>query len=188
MRLRGQKLKENPDLLDDSLLNDIDQTCAASMDGPRVNKFIKNHIQPQHMQLFRHCLQCIKYWASQRDIYSKPVGYLNGSSWTLLLLKTYMAESTKPDLTITHILRTFFGTWSNWPWPTPVTLTHSIPGKNGETIPFSALPSEFTKAVMPIVSPCYPVCSVTPYMTKSTLKIITKEFERGKSEEKILTR
>jgi poly(A) polymerase len=179
VRLRGSKLPENLSFLDDSILDDIDARCLASMDGPRVNKFIKNHIAKQHLTLFQHCLQCIKHWASERDIYNKPTGYLNGGSWTLLLLKTYMTESAKAqDLTITHILREFFETWSNWPWPTPVLLTDFIPGKDGEHLSFHSL-SELATSVMPIVSPCYPVCSVAPFVTKSTLKIMTREFQRG---------
>lgn len=32
---------------------------------------------------------------------------------------------------------------------------------------------------MPIVSPCYPVCSSAPYVTQSTLKVMKREFARG---------
>lgn len=33
---------------------------------------------------------------------------------------------------------------------------------------------------MPIISPCYPVCSAAPFVTKSTRQVIVQELERGK--------
>lgn len=167
------------DLLDDSLLSKIDPVCLASMDGPRVNKFIKKQIKLEHLYLFEKSLQCIKHWAAERDIYNKPAGYLNGSSWTLLLLKIYMNESAKyKDLSISHILHSFFETWATWPWQTPVLFTDFIPGENGTRVSYNELTC-FNNAIMPIVSPCYPVCNVAPYVTKSTLKIMTREFQRA---------
>ncbi|KAI8091772.1 Poly(A) polymerase central domain-containing protein [Thamnidium elegans] len=179
VRLKGNRLPENLDLLDDSLLNGLDQACISSMDGPRVDKFIKSQIKPAHIQIFKRSLQCIKYWAKERDIYNKPMGYLNGSSWTLLLLKTYMNENRKHEnLSISHLLYAFFKTWIDWPWPTPVMFTNSIPGGNGTSISYSEL-TLFNNAVMPIVTPCYPVSNATNYVTKSTLKIMIKEFQRA---------
>ncbi|GAA5805832.1 hypothetical protein HPULCUR_011358 [Helicostylum pulchrum] len=180
VRLRGNRLPDKLDLLDDSLLNGIDTTCIASMDGPRVDKFIKSQIKPAHIQIFKRSLQCIKHWATERDIYNKPMGYLNGSSWTLLLLKTYMIENGKHEnLSISRLLYSFFKTWVNWPWQTPVIFTDSIPGGNGSRISYSGL-TAFNNAVMSIVTPCYPVSNAATYVTKSTLKIMTKEFQRGR--------
>lgn len=150
------------------------------MDGPRVDKFIKSQIKPAHIQIFKRSLQCIKHWATERDIYNKPMGYLNGSSWTLLLLKTYMIENGKHEnLSISRLLYSFFKTWVNWPWQTPVIFTDSIPGGNGSRISYSGL-TAFNNAVMSIVTPCYPVSNAATYVTKSTLKIMTKEFQRGR--------
>ncbi|KAG0749253.1 hypothetical protein G6F57_002609 [Rhizopus arrhizus] len=178
VRLKVERVAQNINFLDDSLLKDIDETCLASMDGPRVNQFCKNQIYRQHVRLFQVCLQCIKHWAIQRGIYSKPIGYLNGSSWTLLLVKAYMSIKNKELLSVTMVLTRFFSMWSQWPWQTPVMLTDYIPGINGTKIEYNSL-AEFDNAVMPIVSPCYPVCNVAPYVTKSTRRIMQIEFERG---------
>lgn len=149
------------------------------MDGPRVNKFIKKQIKREHVYIFQKALQCIKHWATERDIYNKPSGYLNGSSWTLLLLKTYANESIKyKDMSISHLLNAFFVTWATWPWQTPVLFTDFIPGEHGSRVSYNKLTC-FNNAVMPIVSPCYPVSSVAPYVTKSTLKVMTREFQRA---------
>lgn len=89
-----------------------------------------------------------------------------------------MIESSKKDeLTINGSLYSFFTLWSDWPWQTPVMFTESIPGRNGERLSYNDL-QEFQNSVMPIVTPCYPVSSVAPYVTKSTLKVLTREFQR----------
>ncbi|KAI8987576.1 Poly(A) polymerase central domain-containing protein [Mycotypha africana] len=170
-------VKDNLDLLDDNLLEGIDPTCVASMDGPRVCQFIQSHIKPEHRLLFNSCLQIIKHWASQRQIYNKPLGYLNGSTWTLLLLKIYMTHRQAPNLDISQLLIRFYDTWADWPWPTPVLFTDKIPGRN-QKLEYKML-KEFEEAVMPIVSPCYPVSNAAPYVTKSTKTIMTREFERA---------
>ncbi|KAF7731505.1 hypothetical protein EC973_009269 [Apophysomyces ossiformis] len=105
------------------------------------------------------------------------MGYLNGSTWTLLLLKTYMDTKTRP-LTIHMLLRAFFEQWSGWHWQTPVIIGDFIPDFGGGVVAYSSL-KEFENAVMPIVSPCYPVCSTAPYVTKSTLRIMRKELSRA---------
>ncbi|CAO3665331.1 unnamed protein product [Rhizopus microsporus] len=178
VRLRIDKVMPNINFLDDSLLMDIDETCLASMDGPRVNQFCKRQINQQHVRLFQTCLQCIKHWATERGIYSKPIGYLNGSAWTLLLVKTYMSIKHQEGLTVTYILQEFFKMWSRWPWQTPVMLTNYIPDRNGGRIEYKNL-TQFEGSVMPIVSPCYPVCNVAPNVTKSTKKVLQRELERG---------
>jgi poly(A) polymerase len=159
-------------------LQDIEQVDVASMDGPRVSQFIQTQIKYDHIPIFQRSLQCIKHWATARQIYNKPVGYLNGSSWTFLLLKTYLIVKNIEQLSVTYLLTTFFDTWMDWSWSAPVLLTEHIPGLNGIRVDYQKL-EEFQDAIMPIVSPCYPVSLATPYVTKSTLKIMTREFERG---------
>ncbi|KAG0188168.1 hypothetical protein DFQ28_005314 [Apophysomyces sp. BC1034] len=179
VRLRLDTIPPNIDLLDDDLLRNLDSTCVASMDGPRVHKYVMDHINPKHLQVFRRTLQCVKYWATRRCIYGKPMGYLNGSTWTLLLVKTYMDAMNEP-VTIHTLLQLFFEKWSSWHWPTPVIIGDYIPDLGGGSIPYHTL-QEFEDAVMPIVSPCYPVCSTAPYVTKSTLRIMTKELDRARN-------
>ncbi|KAI8367702.1 Poly(A) polymerase central domain-containing protein [Radiomyces spectabilis] len=181
VRLKLNTVPPSIDLLDDNLMRDLDEICLASMDGPRCHRFIQQRIDLRHSAVFRHALQCIKFWAQNRLIYGKPMGYLNGSSWTILLLKTYLVSSTNSeDLTIYGLLRSFFGMWATWPWPTPVVVTDSIPRLYGGSLIYNILP-EFEEAVMPIVTPCAPVSSAAPKVTKSTLRVLTNEFERAES-------
>jgi poly(A) polymerase len=206
-----------------------------------VNQFILKHIYPNDMPAFVLALQCIKHWAKQRGIYNKPMGYLNGGSWTLLLVKTYFlkrSQSTSnntleysqisrsarsspllpsdiesrpsssasaysttnsasssptatpanaylsPARTITFItlLESFYSIWSSWHWPDPVILTKSIPIIAGQ--PTSATNTldnieDFRDSLLPIVTPCYPVNNASPFVTQSTLTVMTKELQRA---------
>ncbi|KAG2220825.1 hypothetical protein INT45_004486 [Circinella minor] len=177
--LKLSTVPRNINLVDDRYLEGLDKECFASMDGPRTQKFILDHIEPDHMPVFRCALQCIKYWATQRFLYGKPMGYLNGSTWTFLLLKTYMSVNSG-HISVFGLLQEFFDMWSNWPWPQPVLLTEHIPGLHGTAVNYEDI-EDFKKSVMPIVSPCYPVCSSTPFATTSTLRVITQEFKRAKT-------
>ncbi|KAI8875636.1 PAP/OAS1 substrate-binding domain-containing protein, partial [Backusella circina FSU 941] len=169
---------KNIDLLDDNLLDGLDKTCLASMDGPRVNRYIMESIKPSHLMTFQSTLQCIKHWASQRMIYSKPLGYLNGGSWSLLLLKVYMDKKKEESVSISELLYSFFNTWAGWPWPTPINLNSYIPGFNGSQVNIRDL-TDFDDAYLPIMTPCYPVVNASPFVKKSTFDVILRELKRA---------
>jgi poly(A) polymerase len=156
----------------------MDNASLAAMDGPRLNQFNKSQIKPSNVRLFQVSLQCIKYWAIQRGLYNAEIGYLNETACTLLLIKSFMFIQSKENLSIIIILQNFFQMWSKWPWKTPVILTDHITDKNGNKLEYNSITGS-QKAMMPIISPCYPVYNVTPYVTKLTQKTIQLEFERG---------
>lgn len=95
--------------------------------GPRTQQFIMNSVRRQHVPAFQIALQVIKYWASQRCLYGKQIGYLNGSTWTFLLLKTYLLSNLDAPMTAETLISAFFNTWSKWDWRHPVMLTKTIP-------------------------------------------------------------
>jgi poly(A) polymerase len=72
--------------------------------------------------------------------------------------------------------------WSSWPWPDPVILTKSIPIISGQpTSDTNTLDNieDFRNSLLPIVTPCYPVNNASPFVTKSTLAVLTKELQRA---------
>lgn len=166
-------------LLDDNLLYGLDTVCIASLDGPRTQQFIMNSVRRQHVSTFQIALQVIKYWATQRCLYGKQIGYLNGSTWTFLLLKTYLLSDLDAPMTAETLLSSFFKTWSNWDWRHPVMLTKTIPTLGDKSPDYDTM-TDFQDAYMPIISPCYPVCSAAPFVTKSTRQVIFQELERAR--------
>ncbi|ORX62787.1 PAP/OAS1 substrate-binding domain-containing protein [Hesseltinella vesiculosa] len=187
------------DLLNNAVLEGMEQTCLASMDGPRVCQYILQQVHEHDLSSFRLCLQTIKFWAKKRNIYNKPMGFLNGSAWTLLLLKTYLMMQTMsmdqspipqsldtssatrapPHIGFFDLLRSFFITWSEWRWPVPVLFSNPPPVLNNQVPVRFEYMSEFRDQLMPIVTPCYPVSSAAPNVTPSTLAVVREELRRA---------
>ncbi|KAI8137470.1 Poly(A) polymerase central domain-containing protein [Fennellomyces sp. T-0311] len=179
VRLRLVSVPADINILDDSLLDGLDKECLASMDGPRTQKYIMDHIEKRDLAVFQCSLQCIKHWATRRYLYGKPIGYLNGSTWTFLLLKTYMSMSNQ-QVGVYSLLQTFFDMWADWSWPEPMLLAGHIPDQYGGSLTFNDL-DDFRMSAVPIVSPCYPVCNATPFATTSTRRVLTQEFKRART-------
>ncbi|KAJ8654355.1 hypothetical protein O0I10_009923 [Lichtheimia ornata] len=181
VRLKIAAIPHDINLLDNALLEGLDEGCLRSLDGPRTMQFIMQQVRDTDIPTFRLAIQAVKYWARQRDIYDKQMGYLNGMAWTLLLLKTYMTyqqQSPGASVTVMELLLSFFNMWANWPWTAPVILTDLIPSYSGTRIEYRSL-TQFENAVMPIVTPCYPVKNAAPAVTKSTLKALSNELIRA---------
>jgi poly(A) polymerase len=138
-RLHATTLNPLPDLLDDAILDNIDDVDSRSLDGPRVNLYIAKLVRRQHRDVLSSALRCIKYWAMNRGIYGKPIGYLNGGTWTLLLCKTYLS-SNRNEHTVSQLLLDFFNHWSHWEWPKPV-LLDQLHDHDGQRIEFEQLVS-----------------------------------------------
>lgn len=119
----------------------------SSIIGVRVTQFILEQIRNEDLPTFRLCLQAIRWWAKQRHIYNKPIGYLNGGCWALLLLKTY--QMYKNEISVQGLLTYFFELWTNWPWPSPVILTDGIPDFDGRTIDYKSLVGKRTACSYP---------------------------------------
>lgn len=66
------------------------------------------------------------------------MGYLNGSTWTFLLLKTYIQMGKRPQSTL-KLLVEFFDMWDSWPWPEPVLLTDFITDIDDKKIEYDSL-------------------------------------------------
>jgi poly(A) polymerase len=141
-RIPVSTLNPLPDLLNDALLEGIDEVDMRSLDGPRVNLYIAEIVRLQDKESFSSALRCIKHWAMNRGIYGKPMGYLNGGTWTLLLAKTYLTFR-RADYTVHQLLSDFFNQWSHWEWATPVLLDH-LHNQDGQRIEFEQLVSIYT--------------------------------------------
>ncbi|KAI8138506.1 hypothetical protein BJV82DRAFT_523354 [Fennellomyces sp. T-0311] len=179
VRLKKDTIARDINILDNALLVGLDEPCMGSFSGPRTLQFMLKHIDPDHLGVFRTVVQCIKWWSMQRSLYDKFIGYLNSNALTLLLLKTYMNErAAKHPIGVSSLLAAFFAQWSLWPWPTPVMLTDFIADHDGTPVDYKSL-TDFTSAPMPILTPCYRVENAAPHVTKSTLRVLRREFSRG---------
>ncbi|KAI7856359.1 Poly(A) polymerase central domain-containing protein [Circinella umbellata] len=178
-RLKMDTVPKDINILDNSILIGLDEPCMSSLAGARTLHYILKQIDSNHLSLFQTTAQSIKWWLMQRCLYDKQIGYLNNGALTLLLLKTYMFERTaNHSIDVYNLISAFFKQWSTWPWPAPVMVTDYIPDYDGAPIDYKSL-VEFEHAHMPIVTPCYRVSNAAPVVTKSTLRVLRREFSRG---------
>ncbi|CAI8011918.1 Poly(A) polymerase gamma [Geodia barretti] len=175
-RLSFPSVADNLNLLDASLLKNLDQKSVRSLNGCRVTDAILSLVPNQ--ESFRLALRAIKLWAKRRGVYSNALGYLGGVSWAMLVARTCQLY---PNAAASTIVLKFFFIFQRWEWPQPVLLK-----KMDEDLLELKLPQWDPKVnpsdrahLMPIITPAYPAQNSTFNVTYSTRSIMIKEFNRG---------
>jgi len=75
------KVPDDLDLRDNSLLKNLDEPCIRSLNGSRVTDEILRLVP--NIPAFRTSLRCIKLWAKRRAIYSNVMGFFGGVAWAM---------------------------------------------------------------------------------------------------------
>ncbi|KAK4524702.1 hypothetical protein GAYE_SCF05G2605 [Galdieria yellowstonensis] len=175
-RLQFSKLPEKLDILDDSILRNVDDETQRSVNGVRVTDAILRLVP--NVDTFRTSLRAIKFWAKNRGIYSNVLGFLGGVSWAILVARICQLY---PNAAPNVILSRFFRVYSQWKWPNPVLLTSISPGKPpcGFKVWNPAVFPADRKHLMPVITPAYPSMNSTHNVSRTTLRIIQEEIHRG---------
>jgi poly(A) polymerase len=175
-RLQFSKLPEKLDILDDSILRNVDDETQRSVNGVRVTDAILRLVP--NVETFRTSLRAIKFWAKNRGIYSNVLGFLGGVSWAILVARICQLY---PNAAPNVILSRFFRVYSQWKWPNPVLLTSISPGKPpcGFKVWNPAVFPADRKHLMPVITPAYPSMNSTHNVSRTTLRIIQEEIHRG---------
>ena len=132
-RLALAVVPSNLNLLDITLLKNLDPKCVRSLNGCRVTDAILSLVPNQ--ESFRLALRAIKLWAkskadfefllcalqlvygsivpflSERGTYSNALGYLGGVSWAMLVARTCQLYPNAAASTIVH---KFFFVFEQW--------------------------------------------------------------------------
>ncbi|RKH27624.1 endonuclease [Corallococcus praedator] len=119
---------------------------------------------------FHALMRAVKAWARARGIYSHALGYLGGLSWTLLA--AWASTRAAPDVVTSDasLLAHFFGTFSSWPWPQPVTLTP-------ETARYRP---EGKRDLLPVIAPALPARNTARNVSRSTFRVLQEELLRAR--------
>ncbi|RKH91220.1 endonuclease [Corallococcus sp. AB045] len=119
---------------------------------------------------FRTLMRAVKAWARARGIYSHALGYLGGLSWTLLA--AWACTRATPDAMRSDaaLLSHFFGTFSSWPWPQPVTLTAAT----------ARYRPEGKRDLLPVIAPALPARNTARNVSRSTYRVIREELLRAR--------
>lgn len=148
------------DLLDDSILDELDEQSVRSLNGVRVAEYI-TRLMP-NFSTFCMALRAIKHWARQRGIYSNVLGYLGGVNYAILVAYICLLY---PKACPAVLIHKFFMVYLRWPWPNPVLLTEIQDRPNsvsssgsGRYLPVwnNRTNAKDATHIMPIITPTYP--------------------------------
>ncbi|CAB4015148.1 sodium channel 60E-like, partial [Paramuricea clavata] len=174
-RLALAQVPENLDLLDESLLKNLDPKCVKSLNGCRVTDEILRLV-PNHKS-FKLTLRVIKLWAKKHGIYSNVLGFLGGVSWAMLVARTCQLY---PNAVPSTLVEKFFLVFSKWKWPNPVLLNElADENKLGFPVWNPRITATDAYHLMPIITPAYPQQNSTYNVSGSTRKIMQDAFEEG---------
>lgn len=161
-------------------LDQLDDKSATSLNGYIMTSKIAEAIPSS--ENFATTLNVIKLWAKRRGIYSSLVGFLGGSSWSVLVAKICQLY---PDATPTALTALFFRTFAQWDWTVPVALEKTSPSSPSSP-PSSCLssrpwivPMDSSRDVMQIMTPLIPSTNTARTVSRSSCDIIRNEFRRA---------
>ena len=158
-------------------MKDADDETQRSLNGPRVADQILKLVPNQ--ENFRTALRCIKLWATRRAIYGNIVGYLGGVAYAILIAKICQMY---PNAAPSTLLTKFFTVYQQWNWgKVPVLLRPIEEGNYNFKVWNPKLNPRDKQHLMPIITPSYPCMNSTFNVSKTTLKDMKSEFERGAS-------
>ena len=164
------------DVMQTSILRNLDDASVKSMNGVRVAAFLFNVVP--HIGNFRAVLRCIKLWSKRRGIYSNVLGFFGGINMAILVARVCQLY---PNAAPSVLLQKFFQVWDMWKWPSPVLLAPIVDEGLGLRIWDPRKNPLDRRDLMPIITPTYPCQNSTYNCTVSTLHIMKTEFSRGAS-------
>uniref|UniRef100_A0A669CBJ2 Poly(A) polymerase n=1 Tax=Oreochromis niloticus TaxID=8128 RepID=A0A669CBJ2_ORENI len=172
--LSRRSVPDNLDLLNNSIVKDIDIRCVRSFNGYRVTEQILRLVP--NVLNFRVALRAIKLWAKQRNIYSNKLGFLGGVSWAIMVARICQVY---PNATTSTLVIKFFKIFSMWVWPIPIRLIEVE--KCNYNLPFwdPKVNQSDRCHLMPIITPAYPQQNTSVNVSRSTLAILNEEIHRG---------
>lgn len=165
---------DNLELLDNSLLRNLDERCVRSLNGSRVTDEMLRLVPD--VGAFRIALRCIKHWAKKRAIYANVFGFFGGVAWAIAVARVCQLY---PNASAAAIVSKFFRIMQQWNWPQPVLLKPIEDASLGLRI---WSPSNYVQDRghrMPIITPAYPSMCATHNVTSSTQLVKLREFERA---------
>lgn len=173
-RLPFSSIPEELDLLDPSILKNLDEKSMLSLNGSRGTDEILRLVPDVHT--FHTALRCIKLWAKRRGLYNNAMGYLGGVACALLTARICQLY---PNAAASTIIARFFKIYQQWAWPQPVYLKPIEDFPLNQKVWNPKLYPADRNHRMPVITPAYPSMCATHNVSRSTLTLMTAEFARG---------
>ncbi len=152
-----------------------DKQSITSLNGVRVTDTIRNLVPT--METLKYCIRALKLWAKRRGVYKNVLGFLGGISIEIMAARI---GQMYPKALPSKLVYFFFLVYSQWKWPQPVGLTPINMSSCDLNLQVWGMDQMDRRHVMPIITPVYPAQNATANVSKSALKVMTDEFERGR--------
>lgn len=165
-------------VIEDSDLKDLDEAGVRSLNGARVAQILSSCAPDA--EAFRTTLIAVKEWACVHGLYSNVLGFLGGINYAILVACVCKSNRGAKPATL---LKAFFQTYSQWKWPTPVTLTHVTytPPEGVNPLPvWNAKKNPRDRMhLMPILTPTYPTMNSAYNVGLPQLRRLKSEFQNA---------
>lgn len=173
-RLLLPTIPDDLDILDHTLLRNLDEKCILSLNGARMADEILRLVP--HIETFYTALRCIKFWAKRRGVYKNSMGYVGGVACALLVARICQLY---PCSSAATVVSRFFKIYQQWRWPQPVILKPIEDFPLGMRVWNPRLYPQDRAHRMPVITPAYPSMCSTHSVLASNLQLMTEEFRRG---------
>ncbi|KGG50368.1 poly(A) polymerase [Mitosporidium daphniae] len=182
-RLHLEAIPDNLNLLNNSLLKNLDEKCTLSINGSRTTDEILSLVP--NVPTFHTALRCVKFWAQRmqrtvitlgRSLYSNVMGYVGGVACAILVARICQLY---PNSSAFRVVSRFFAIYYSWKWPQPIMLKHIEDYHLNMRVWNPRVNPSDRNHRMPIITPAYPSMCSTHNVSNSTLRVMIAELERG---------
>ncbi|KAL0216117.1 hypothetical protein P9112_008301 [Eukaryota sp. TZLM1-RC] len=160
------------DIMDVSVLNNVERTSVRQINGPRVAEEIMRLVP--NITNFKLTLRAVKLWSQRRGIKNNAMGFLGGVSWAIMVARICQLY---PNAAPSTLFSRFFFVYDQWQWPNAIKLNEVVEDINGKFT--GDVWSPKSGELMPIITPVYPAMNCTYNVTASSLAVMKREFHRG---------